>query len=128
MPKLIYDFNHVSTDDACIDGTIVPISPQVAGKVVKVCVKRNQFVRKGQILFEIDKTDYIQQVKNTQNIYQANQIQLENLKLSIFLKANLEYRAKNISKEFNMDRDQAIELIKKTEPTLAMQNLLPNGL
>jgi len=84
--KLIYDFNHVSTDDAYIDGTIVPISPQVAGKVVKVCVKRNQFVRKGQILFEIDKTDYIQQVKNTQNIYQANQIQLENLKLSILEK------------------------------------------
>jgi len=86
IPKLIYDFNHVSTDDAYIDGTIVPISPQVAGKVVKVCVKRNQFVRKGQILFEIDKTDYIQQVKNTQNIYQANQIQLENLKLSILEK------------------------------------------
>jgi membrane fusion protein (multidrug efflux system) len=86
IPKLIYDFNHVSTDDAYIDGTIVPISPQVAGKVIKVCVKRNQFVRKGQILFEIDKTDYIQQVKNTQNIYQANQIQLENLKLSILEK------------------------------------------
>ena len=35
--------------------------------------------------------------------------------LSIFLKANLDYRVKNISKEFNMDRDQAIELIKKTD-------------
>ncbi|MGB9743750.1 MAG: HlyD family secretion protein [Desulfurella sp.] len=86
IPKLIYDLNHVSTDDAYIDGTIVPISPQVAGKVIKVYVKRNQFVKKGQILFEIDPTDYIQQVKNAQNVYQANVIQMENLKLSILEK------------------------------------------
>jgi len=57
-PRLIYSFSHESTDDAYVGGTIVPISPQVAGKVVRVFISDHQTVREGQPLLTIDPTDY----------------------------------------------------------------------
>jgi membrane fusion protein (multidrug efflux system) len=47
-----------STDDAAIEGTVVSVSPRVAGHVAKVLVKDNQEVQKGDVLVEIDARDY----------------------------------------------------------------------
>jgi membrane fusion protein (multidrug efflux system) len=58
IPWLRYYLSHESTDDAYVDGTIVPISPQVSGQVVQVAVRENQTVAKGDLLFEIDPSDY----------------------------------------------------------------------
>src|SRR5689334_8916037 len=46
------------TDDAFVDGNIVTVSPQIAGRVGKVYVKDNQDVKAGDMLVEIDATDY----------------------------------------------------------------------
>jgi membrane fusion protein, multidrug efflux system len=47
-----------STDDAFIDGHIVPINPQISAIVAAVHVADNQFVHQGDVLVELDKTDY----------------------------------------------------------------------
>ena len=47
-----------STDDAQIDGHVHAISPRVAGYVTKVNVDDNQFVHAGDVMVEIDPTDY----------------------------------------------------------------------
>ena len=47
-----------STDDAQIDGYIYAISARVGGQVVKVNVDDGVFVRKGDVLVQIDPTDY----------------------------------------------------------------------
>ncbi len=47
-----------STDDAQIDGHIVPISAKVGGTVVKVNVNDNQVVEAGTLLVAIDQRDY----------------------------------------------------------------------
>jgi membrane fusion protein (multidrug efflux system) len=47
-----------STDDAQIDGHIYPISARVGGQVVKVNFDDGQFVHKGDVLVQIDTTDY----------------------------------------------------------------------
>jgi len=47
-----------STDDAEIDGHIYPISARVSGQVVKVNYDDGQVVRKGDVLVQIDPTDY----------------------------------------------------------------------
>src|SRR5262245_20711058 len=47
-----------STDDAFIEGHIVPLSPKVGGYAVKVYVDDNQHVKKGDLLVEIDPRDY----------------------------------------------------------------------
>ena len=47
-----------STDDAQIEGDIVPISARVGGTVGRVLVDDNQYVKAGTVLVEIDPTDY----------------------------------------------------------------------
>lgn len=50
--------NHESTDDAEVDGHIIPISSQVSGRVLKVLVDDNQTVKQGQVLVQLDPRDY----------------------------------------------------------------------
>jgi membrane fusion protein (multidrug efflux system) len=47
-----------STDDAQIDGHIVPISARISGTVAEVLVDDNQRVKAGQVLVRIDPRDY----------------------------------------------------------------------
>ncbi|MFZ0705118.1 MAG: HlyD family secretion protein [Candidatus Korobacteraceae bacterium] len=47
-----------STDDAQVDGYIYPISARVGGHVIKVNYNDGQFVHKGDVLVELDPTDY----------------------------------------------------------------------
>jgi len=49
---------HESTDDAFIDGHIVHVAPQVAGRVLQVSVTDNQPVRAGDLIVEIDPADF----------------------------------------------------------------------
>jgi membrane fusion protein (multidrug efflux system) len=53
-----HSLNRVSTDDAQVDGHIIPISPKIYGKVLEVLVDDNQQVKKGQVLVRIDPEDY----------------------------------------------------------------------
>jgi membrane fusion protein, multidrug efflux system len=47
-----------TTDDAFVDGHAIQISPQVAGRVLKLFINDNQFVKKGDPLVQIDPRDY----------------------------------------------------------------------
>ncbi|BDU74329.1 HlyD family secretion protein [Mesoterricola silvestris] len=47
-----------STDDAFIDGHIIGISPQVSAQAAVVHVDDNQMVHKGDLLVELDPTDF----------------------------------------------------------------------
>jgi membrane fusion protein (multidrug efflux system) len=49
---------HVSTDDAYTDGRAIAVAPHVAGYVASLDVADNQFVRQGQVLVEVQCTDY----------------------------------------------------------------------
>src|ERR1700719_5148548 len=58
---LIYIVNsaaYQSTDDAFIDGHVVPVSAQVAGRVQSVYVDDNQSVNKGDLIVELDPRDF----------------------------------------------------------------------
>src|ERR1017187_4210957 len=46
-----------STDDARIDGDVVPVSARVAGTALKMHVTDNQRVKKGALLVELDPAD-----------------------------------------------------------------------
>lgn len=47
-----------STDDAQIDGHIVPISARVSGTVTQVTVEEDTYVKRGQVLVQLDPRDY----------------------------------------------------------------------
>jgi membrane fusion protein (multidrug efflux system) len=54
----VYWSHFVSTDDAFIEGHVVSISPQIPAKVLNVHIDDNQLVNKGDLLVELDPTDY----------------------------------------------------------------------
>lgn len=60
-----------STDDAFVDGHPVPVAAQVAGRVARVAVTDNQEVKKGDLLLEIDPSDYRVALSNAQASLQA---------------------------------------------------------
>ncbi|HUO77531.1 MAG TPA: HlyD family secretion protein [Thermodesulfovibrionales bacterium] len=53
-----YKSIHITTDDAYVDGNIHTIASRVSGTVIKILVNDNQFVKKGDILLELDPADY----------------------------------------------------------------------
>ena len=51
--------SHITTDNAQIDASIVPIQPKVGGLVISIPVGNNQVVQKGDLLVQIDQRDYL---------------------------------------------------------------------
>ena len=58
--------NFEDTDDAFIDGHVIPISPQISALVAAVHVTDNQFVHKGDLLVELNQTDFEVALKQAQ--------------------------------------------------------------
>ena len=56
--KYIWSRTHVSTDNAQVDGHIVPILPKVGGFVQEVRIDENQQVKGGDVLVILDDRDY----------------------------------------------------------------------
>jgi membrane fusion protein (multidrug efflux system) len=61
-----YKATHISTDDAFVDGRVHAIAPKIPGTVRVVHVKDNQFVKKDDLLLEMDPIDYEVKVKEAQ--------------------------------------------------------------
>lgn len=51
--------NEIATDNAAIDGQTVVLSPKVQGYVKAIHINDNQVVKAGDVLLEIDPSDYI---------------------------------------------------------------------
>ncbi len=51
-------FNNPWTRDGQIRANVIKVAPRVSGPIVSVAIKDNQFVHKGDLLFEIDPSTY----------------------------------------------------------------------
>src|SRR5947209_10185940 len=58
IPVYAYYSVRESTDDAQVDGHVIPISPRISGNILSVLVNDNQRVRAGQELVRLDPADY----------------------------------------------------------------------
>ncbi|HEX4592799.1 MAG TPA: HlyD family secretion protein [Bryobacteraceae bacterium] len=58
----ISSWDRVSTDDAQVDGHIIPVSAKIYGNVTEVHVDDNQAVKQGQVLVRLDPRDYLAKV------------------------------------------------------------------
>ena len=54
----VHSLSFGTTDDAFIDGHVVPVSSRVSGHVAKVYVEDNQLVNEGDLLAELDPSDF----------------------------------------------------------------------
>jgi membrane fusion protein (multidrug efflux system) len=82
-PKILYILSHESTDDAYVNATVVPISAEVKGKVVKVFIEQNQLVKAGDPLLEIDPMDYTYYAKQKEESYSTLKSEEEEIYASI---------------------------------------------
>jgi membrane fusion protein, multidrug efflux system len=86
----IHSLTHESTDDAFVAGTVIPVAPEVRGRVVGVFVDDNQTVSAGQALFGICPDDY-------QNALQEKDDAVARLKAEDReLRANVDQRRKSL--------------------------------
>jgi len=70
-----YSRHWEDTDDAAVDGYIYPISARVAGQVIKVNYDDGQVVHKGDLLVQIDPTDYQVALERAKADYEDSQAQ-----------------------------------------------------
>jgi membrane fusion protein (multidrug efflux system) len=66
----LYSRTYESTDDAQVDGHLNPIASRVAGTVLAVYAENEQPVKAGQLLVELDPSDYIVQVDQARANYE----------------------------------------------------------
>ncbi len=77
--------DQINTDDAYTEGRAVMIASQVNGYVVTLAVTDNQFVRKGDLLVQIDPRPYSVALDQAKAQHQVAQAQLENARASLDL-------------------------------------------
>ena len=68
---VIYNQAHESTDNAQVDGSIVPVLSKVGGYVSSLSVVENQRVKEGDVLARIDTVEYAVRYAQAQAEYEA---------------------------------------------------------
>jgi membrane fusion protein (multidrug efflux system) len=123
--------NYQETDDAYIDGHIVPITPQVSALVSAVHINDNEFVHKGDRLVDLDSTDFDVALQQAQGAQASFSGKLELAKASVesarsaVVEAQAEVDAQQVNFE-NADRDlkRYQELDERAKSQQAQDNAL----
>ncbi len=71
-----YKKTHITTDDAFIEGDIHIISAKIPGTVKNIYVSDNEFVKKGELLVEVDAVDYEVGVREADSLLDAERADL----------------------------------------------------
>lgn len=136
----IYDMTkYQSTDDAYVETTMVSVAPKVSGEIVNVYITDNQHVNEGDLIAEIDDTDYkikLDQInaryerillnqKNAKAIYAASETDITVAKADLERYKNL-YEKGAVSKQM-LDSAQAKYDATFARLTNAEQSLLSNS-
>jgi membrane fusion protein (multidrug efflux system) len=122
-----YKATHILTDDAFVDGRIHLIASKVPGTVKVIHVKDNQFVKRNDLLLEIDPRDYEVRVKEAEAGLETERAKLSEIRdrvdtvrkqLSEIIasleaaRANLELQEANL-RQAEIDFKRADSLLKK---------------
>jgi membrane fusion protein (multidrug efflux system) len=78
-----YFTSYESTDDAQVDGHLMPLSARISGYILKVNVDDNQYVAAGTVLAEIDPKDYQVAVDNARADLGVAQANAESLNINV---------------------------------------------
>lgn len=73
---------YVSTDDAYVNAHVVHIAPRISGQITRVAVSNNQYVHKGQLLFQIDAVPFLVALEKSKAQYAINNAAYQNALLT----------------------------------------------
>ncbi len=106
---------YISTDDAYIDAYQVTISSAIPGRIIKIYIHEGDPVKKGQLLVQLDSSDYIARIRQaTVNLKEAQlgiqlaQVRMEQAKIN-YDRAKSQYKAKLIPKAKYQNLKKAYE-------------------
>ena len=126
-----YYRNRVSTDDAQVDGHLVPVSSRVYGSVETVAVRDNQPVKKGDLLVVVDPRDIQAKVDQAKAALLMAQAQVEGARADLE-RARVAYQQARSSDlataRANMDArkaayDKALADLDRMKPLAARQEI-----
>ena len=80
VPGWSYLSSYEDTDDAQVDGHIIPVSSRIEGTIEGVYVIDTQTVQEGQLLADIDPADYVVAVEGATRQAGSGQAQVESAK------------------------------------------------
>jgi multidrug efflux system membrane fusion protein len=120
LSLVAWNFNetHPRTDDAVARANLIGIAPRVSGPIIKVNVQDNQFVKAGDLLFEIDPEDFKLSVDRARAALAALDQQIEVAKTQ---DAQLKFQVKAAEaavRQATAERDQAADTLHRLEPLL----------
>ena len=123
---VLYHANYYPrTEDAEIFANFIGIAPQVDGPIIRVNVKDNQFVKKGELLYEIDDRPYQYALENAQSEQAAleGQISDEQRKIAALVSAVSVAQANIHSREANVTNAERGVSRERAEWNYANNNL-----
>jgi len=125
---LQYASTHISTDDAFVDGHVHVIAPKISGTIRGIMVEDNQRVARGDLLVEIDPTDYRVRVEDAASAFQAESARIVELndRVEVARKQfqELKYQAESARLNFDLQKTVLKQLeadIKKAEAGVEAQ-------
>jgi membrane fusion protein, multidrug efflux system len=83
IKKVSHSFSHESTDNAYVAGVIVPVAPEIRGRVTRVYINDNQYVKAGTRLLEIFPDDYADAVKERRETVSALSAEAAELRAAV---------------------------------------------
>lgn len=111
----LYQRYFPSTDDAYVQAHVVDVAAQVSGPVSKIYVKNNQFIKKGQPLFDIDSRPFQAAVNEAQAQFDlAKQTMLADVAQVKVAEANVEKAQAQLDDD-QKNYDRTMTLVKKGE-------------
>jgi membrane fusion protein (multidrug efflux system) len=100
----------VTTDDAYVDGRVHQVASKIPGTIKGVPVNDNQYVKKGDLLAEIDSADYAMKANEAEAAYLAERAKSEEAEAKVSSsETNLEVQATNLRQAL-IDRHRAERL------------------
>jgi len=116
---------HPRTDDAEVFANFIGIAPQVDGPLIRLNVRDNQFVKKGELLYEIDERPYeyaLERVISEQAALEG-QISDERRRIAALVSAVSVSEANIHSAEADVDSSERAVNRQRAEWTYASDNL-----
>ncbi len=103
------------TDDAFIEGYVVPIAPKVPGYVAQLLIKDNQWVKKGDVLLQIDPRDYETSVTQARADLTAARSQLDQSQAQVKVSEAKVAQAQSAVVAAEAENHQAADDLKRYE-------------
>ena len=98
-----------STDDAYVETTTVSVAPKVSGHITNVYIKDNQPVKEGDLIAEIDPTDYEISLDKADAAYERMLLNQENAKANLAAsKSNIELARKDLERYTKLYQEGAV--------------------